>query len=661
MELNSSIQQKHFVTREIFRFCRDLKKNEYSGISLKEVLEAFQPADVNSGLARMQGKMYHEGNKQLSRYFFEAFSSPRNDEIPMDRTKNLIRKLLLRAFAKEEAEHIDAILGDKQNIHYYVSFKAQGKDNKIHYLGVAIFDITSSGGFISYLTVSDKENSYTTFCGSTTTFRKCHIGSLLVSIVQCLTFAISPGSLLIAAASREENYEFWAKQNFSQASFETWETPLRDLLKKYNYGPTEPKIVPVLLRQKVKHYCLLADIKLFEALGGPKTSESSLSNTDTNVKAKTKKTNSVMLSDFQIDGALSFLTKWTRVRYCKKKRGIGSITFTNTKPYRGYKGDSGLGTETFPLHTDFVEEVLGGNQIRRFSPNKWIELSTEVKIKVQTEAKLLQNKRQVQKYSEICDKEWAYLSFCRVEENEKDIFFWSLATTEYKEIVNYVPKLWFFYWEQDLIDQNEKRGYYELRAKCKAKPNEWFEIPIGHYREKPRKCSCKKESPLIFYRQSEGENTCVFASLANALRYIEDFDATLTVVTAMKDSVKKMDRLAAAQRLLRNRTHKYSPMIVSKKRKLGGECFDVFTDISSFPTVCVLEGDDGGKTHAVTLVDSWVFDSNFCHAQPLCQDTLDFCCSSIERDVKFVRVVTAVRFYTDKPLPYKRKETLNNI
>ena len=653
MELNPSIQQTQFVSTEIFRFCRDLKKNDYSGISLKEVLNAFQPDDVNSGLARMQGKLYHEGNEQLYRYFFEAFASPRNDKIPMDRTKELIRKLLHRAFAKEEAKHIDAIFDDIQNKHYYVSFKAQGKDNEIHYLGVAMFDITSSGAFISYLTVSNKKNSLTKFCGSTETFRKCHIGSLLVSLVQCLTFAISPGSLVVAAASAEENFEFWSKQNFVQASFETWAMPLSDLIKKYHYGPAEPKIVPVLLREKTKRYCLLADIKVIEP--------SSLSDSDTNVNATRTQTNNSMLSELQIDGALSFLMKWTRVRYCKKKRGYKSIMFTDTKPYRGYKGDSGIGTDTFPLRTEFVEEVFKGSQIRHFSPNTWIELPEDIKKRVQTEAKLLQNKRQVQKYSDICDKEWAYLSYCKVEENEKNVFFWSLASTGYKEYVNYVPQLWFFYWEQDLIDQNEKQVYYEIRAKCKAKLNEWVEIPVGHFREKPKECCCKKESPVIFYRQSEGENTCVFASLANALRYIQDFDAALTVTAAMKDSVKQVNRLAAVQRSLRNTMHKYSPTIVSKKRKLNGACFNVFTDISSFPTVCVLEGDDGAKTHAVTLVDSWVFDSNFCHAQPLSQETLDLCCSSIEKDVKFVKVVNAVRFVTDKPLPSRREDNVNNI
>lgn len=48
--------------------------------------------------------------------------------------------------------------------------------------------------------------------------------------------------------------------------------------------------------------------------------------------------------------------------------------------------------------------------------------------------------------------------------------------------------------------------------------------------------------------------------------------------------------------------------------------YDPLSEASSYPTLMVLEGEDGGINHAIATVGKWVFDSNLDTAQPLTRD-----------------------------------------
>jgi len=50
-----------------------------------------------------------------------------------------------------------------------------------------------------------------------------------------------------------------------------------------------------------------------------------------------------------------------------------------------------------------------------------------------------------------------------------------------------------------------------------------------------------------------------------------------------------------------------------------------------------LEGNDGHANHAVAIFNGWIFDSNEKIAIPLCQEGLDYCVSTKEEKVKFVK------------------------
>ena len=62
-------------------------------------------------------------------------------------------------------------------------------------------------------------------------------------------------------------------------------------------------------------------------------------------------------------------------------------------------------------------------------------------------------------------------------------------------------------------------------------------------------------------------------------------------------------------------------------------------------SVLILCGSDGSVNHAVTVVGTWVFDSNVAYAQPLTLPLLDWCCSTDTVRADFVQVHYAMLFY----------------
>ena len=51
--------------------------------------------------------------------------------------------------------------------------------------------------------------------------------------------------------------------------------------------------------------------------------------------------------------------------------------------------------------------------------------------------------------------------------------------------------------------------------------------------------------------------------------------------------------------------------------------------------VAVLQSEDGGVNHGVTIFGGYVFDSNKEQVLPLCTESLDYCCSCYPNIFKF--------------------------
>ena len=68
-----------------------------------------------------------------------------------------------------------------------------------------------------------------------------------------------------------------------------------------------------------------------------------------------------------------------------------------------------------------------------------------------------------------------------------------------------------------------------------------------------------------------------------------------------------------------------------------------------WPTLCVLKSSDNSASHAVTVVENYIFDSNLSHALELNKKNLDWCCSDYNCEETFQGVHSAYRFEKIKP------------
>ena len=72
----------------------------------------------------------------------------------------------------------------------------------------------------------------------------------------------------------------------------------------------------------------------------------------------------------------------------------------------------------------------------------------------------------------------------------------------------------------------------------------------------------------------------------------------------------------------------------SEVRKVSAK-WDVLKYVAVKPVLVTLIGADGKSDHVVAVSNGWVFDGNFPFALPLCQKSLDMCCSSEETQEVF--------------------------
>jgi hypothetical protein len=181
-------------------------------------------------------------------------------------------------------------------------------------------------------------------------------------------------------------------------------------------------------------------------------------------------------------------------------------------------------------------------------------------------------------------------------------------------------------------------------------PNTWVRVEAGRYRLSStytpdgRGCSGSPSLPVVYRLQPFGENSCVFSSLISALHYLNDYKMRdlLTEYVATSLCYKKMravseskSRDAFASKLM-NQKGKYKSCLM--------ENFNIFENRSMWPTLCILHSSDGGLSHAVTVVDNYIFDSTTYRAMLINRENLDWCCSTDYYEACFVGVYKAYRF-----------------
>lgn len=136
----------------------------------------------------------------------------------------------------------------------------------------------------------------------------------------------------------------------------------------------------------------------------------------------------------------------------------------------------------------------------------------------------------------------------------------------------------------------------------------------------------------------------MFNSLVNALNYINDFDGRDAVLSKLRASMEFDEYGDLAKNWMKFTMHVINVDVKGYDSRIM-KCFDILGDQSYWPTLCILEGSNGGVNHAVTVVEDFIFDSNNHTAIPLTRENLDFCCQSdFSSDIKSQRVHFACRF-----------------
>lgn len=199
---------------------------------------------------------------------------------------------------------------------------------------------------------------------------------------------------------------------------------------------------------------------------------------------------------------------------------------------------------------------------------------------------------------------------------------------------------------QSFIEAVKKLG--EMHSK------KFFRIPPGA--PKNTKFEGNEHLPTIRYMQN-GESTCLFMSLASALHYAGLTRAAYTVSLAASSFDASLASSLHIWPSLIETMKKACRWLIPIEIKRPAD-FDIFNDISDFPTVLQLQAADGGIQHAVTIVDCLVFDSNLKNALPLTRRALDFCCSS---DIQFSTYEHVYRGYRFKEQKFDQKGRYKKI
>jgi len=324
------------------------------------------------------------------------------------------------------------------------------------------------------------------------------------------------------------------------------------------------------------------------------------------------------------------------------------------------------------MYSKFVQETLFENEMDLLGQlqssdmiEKWCTLPPVIKTLIQTRGDTFSNHDKFLRFDQLEQQEWSFLRCSTFDERQMssssyhlvdspaDItcnsFYISVTDVHRRCFVDYVPKYYIYRWHRfcDLYKgKSPINEFTNLLNKAKAKSNRWVRIDAGRL-QNPNKTNISRKIenvnlPTLYKVQGFGENTCVFASIISTLHYMNDYEARDLLETHVDSSAdflkmvthQSVNREGFAVKLLRDA--KYHVRIIND--------FDVLCDRSIWPTLCILKGSNNCITHAVTVVQNYIFDSSVGRALTLTRKNLNWCCGSDYQNVQFDSVHLAYRF-----------------
>ena len=142
---------------------------------------------------------------------------------------------------------------------------------------------------------------------------------------------------------------------------------------------------------------------------------------------------------------------------------------------------------------------------------------------------------------------------------------------------------------------------------------------------------------MVKYQQ--GYNPyCLHYSFASAMHHVGLRDISFAIADLARKNTGIAENWKSLVQEMRDRMGWLQCTKFTKGR------LDPLTNISIYPTLLILQGENGSIDHAVTTVGEWLFDANRRHAERITKELLDWCVSSDEEASSYKQVYLAFRF-----------------
>lgn len=325
------------------------------------------------------------------------------------------------------------------------------------------------------------------------------------------------------------------------------------------------------------------------------------------------------------------------------------------------------------IYSKYIQETLLVNERELLDQlrskeflNKWCILPTSVLRLIQLRGDVFSNEDKFISFDTLEQHEWSYMKFSTFdgrreignyslvdteEDLEANTFHISLTDSNKQRFVRFVPKYYIYRWHRfcDLYkSSNQENEFSNIFIKARRYANQWVRLDAGRFRYSSNIINIARnrnvpKCPLIYRVQSVGESSCVFSSLISAMHYINDHQSRDLLMDKLPNSLSATC-LAAEECINRE---SYAAVLLNKHGKyqsLNMKNFNILSDHSIWPTLCILKGSDGSISHSITVVENFIFDSSVGRAMELTRQNLDWCCGSDYQDVYFVCIEKAYRF-----------------
>ena len=169
---------------------------------------------------------------------------------------------------------------------------------------------------------------------------------------------------------------------------------------------------------------------------------------------------------------------------------------------------------------------------------------------------------------------------------------------------------------------------------CRMRSGEWLPVPLGDFRPAADPNTGTLETNVsVRFIQKEGENHCLFYSVASTLWYLGYKRAAkaLQAQAVNAENAPSSTQLKQLMTILRLKHQQFGRHVKYNRPTSNGgtrtlDLGDLFLNGTARPIVAIPLGNDGSVTHAVCIIDFLVFDSTQPKALRLCRETIDSVC-----------------------------------